>query len=445
MRSLIAMGLVCWSAVAAAAPPEYKLEIGGDLKPISIAPLTETMKDPEGLTLVVTCSGTTDCTKLFPSAEPRDDGKSVINTLSLRGKPDATKEHAVFRVPANVKFHLTYHDGQNNNRLYNLALDDGTPREPNGPTAKDVTPIGGTVSALARVQCDASGSTPAANEVFATPLGSLLSAPPPHFSESQSLVVTVVGEPRLLDTLQVRRKSAIRSVSVRVLGDDQAREAVLDTQAEKSPEPPKCAAKSFVVSDFDSGTGEVEIRAQTASGVTALGTFQILVDPTYLGMFSIGAGWTPILDTSFGVAMRDGTQVIVQKEQGSRRLSYLFLFTPFLWDGLDRDVRVPMTARNFYKHFNPSVGFLVNDPLNNALLGVTFDFQSCVLVTGGGLFSHVQELDGVKVGDVFAGAASELPTHKRWKVDWFVGVSVDLRVGVKLLRAVLGTASGDGS
>jgi hypothetical protein len=85
---------------------------------------------------------------------------------------------------------------------------------------------------------------------------------------------------------------------------------------------------------------------------------------------------------------------------------------------------------------------VLNDPLNNVLLGATLDLQSAVLVTGGALFSHVKELDGVKVGDPFAGATSDLPTHGRWKRDWFIGVSVDLRVGVKLLRTVLGTAGG---
>jgi hypothetical protein len=194
--------------------------------------------------------------------------------------------------------------------------------------------------------------------------------------------------------------------------------------------------------NFGPGTGEVEIVATIDANPVTLGSFQILVDPVYLGMFSTGALSTPLVFPDFTVAMRDGQQVVVASEVGSRRIAYMFLFTPFVWDGLERDVRRPMLNRKFYEWVNPSVGFVLNDPLNHALFGATLDLQSTMLVTGGVIFSHVRELDGLKVGDAFAGTAADLPTSKRWKRDWFIGVSVDVRVGVKLLRAVLGTAGG---
>src|SRR5678815_3109915 len=127
--------------------------------------------------------------------------------------------------------------------------------------------------------------------------------------------------------------------------------------------------------------------------------------------FSIGAIWTPLVLPDFGVATRGGQQVIVASEAGDRRMAYALLFTPFLWNGLERDVRRPFSAARIYESLNPSVGFVLDDPLSNVLIGATFDLQSTVLVTGGAIFSHVRELDGVKLGDAFAGEASALPTH----------------------------------
>jgi hypothetical protein len=227
--------------------------------------------------------------------------------------------------------------------------------------------------------------------------------------------VTVVGDVQLVDTLDVRRKSSIRVVTGNILGEDAA--ARLDLHDERRAPDAPCKTRSFTVGDFEAGTGEVEIRASAGTDPVVLGSFQLLVDPVYLGMFSIGAMWTPLLSPDFGVATRNGQQVVTTSEAGDRRLAYAFLFTPFLWEGLERNVRRPMSDSPFYYHINPSAGFLLNDPLNNALLGVTVDLQSAVLFTGGALFSHVKELDGVKPGDEFVGAAADLPTHKRWKID----------------------------
>lgn len=346
-------------------------------------------------------------------------------------------------VPSNSTFTLIYKhkvgDNDKSTVLFTLNIA-GNPAPAPGPVGTGGGSAG-SLFKLATTQCQRIEMAPGPHEVFVTPLGTTLTPLPSYFSEADTITVTVVADVHLIYSLQVRRKSSIRVVTGRILGEDQQLPK-LDQQAETVAATAPCISRSFTVTNFAPGTGEVEIVATTDANPVTLGSFQILVDPVYLGMFSIGALWTPLVSPDFAVATRDGQQVIVASESGNRRMEYMFLFTPFVWDHLERDVRRPMSDRKFYEWVNPSVGFVLNDPLNNVLVGATLDLQSAVLVTGGAIFSHVRELDGVKVGDPFPSAASSLPIQRHWKNDWFLGVSVDLRVGVKLLRAVLGTASG---
>lgn len=445
MKSGVATGLLVLAlhVSAAAAPKTVTLALDGTAAaPTTKAGdgLTSTMQETEGLKLTVTCGANLDCTKvkLSSAAVPPSPAPQ-----SAKADAAATKEAVTFAIPAEpAKISVLY----DNKPLYTIALSTGAAPTGTGSTtdtpAPAPTPTPTLLSELLATRCSISERTVANNEVVVTPRGTLLSPPPSRFSESDTLTVTVIGDDRLVNALSVKRKSSLRTVSQKILGEDIAiprAELVRHTQRE-----PACIARSFHVGDFAPGAGEVELSAQLGTESAVLGSFQILIDPVYAGMFSIGAAWTPILAPEFGVALRDGQQVITQSETGDRRLAYAFLFTPFLWEGLERNPRRPFDGKRFWHHINPSVGFLLNDPIDNVLVGATLDIQSTILFTYGSLFSRVTRLDGATVGQPFEGAASDIPTTKSWKHRWFVGISVDLRVGVKLLRAVLGTASGGG-
>ncbi|TMQ27224.1 MAG: hypothetical protein E6J90_03005 [Deltaproteobacteria bacterium] len=397
-----------------------------------------TVKDvpaPDGLNLSVACTSPLDCQKLvFDFRQNGQPGQPPMSSVTLTS--------ITYNLPTNARFVLVYkHKVNGADRSVTLfTLNVGVTPSP-GPTDTGGGATAGSLYKLATTQCQRIEMAPGPREVFVTPLGTTLTLLPSYFSEADTLTVTVVADVHLIYSLQVRRKSAIRMVTGRILGEDQQLPR-LDRQAETAAAKAPCTTRSFTVTNFAPGAGEIEIVASIDANPVTLGSFQLLVDPVYQGMFSIGALWTPLLSPDFNVATRNGQQVIVASETGDRRMAYMFLFTPFVWDGLERDVRRPMLQRKYYEWVNPSVGFVLNDPLNHVLLGATVDLQSALLITGGAIFSHVRELDGVKVGDPFAGAASDLPVQRHWKSDWFLGVSVDVRVGVKLLRAVLGTAGG---
>ncbi|MBC7975997.1 MAG: hypothetical protein H7138_13580 [Myxococcales bacterium] len=419
--------VVVSGGVATAAPTEVAAEIAGpeDRPTAKLSGGQTQMAAPEGVHLTLTCQAPIDCTKLKLSASQQDR-----LTEPPKPEPGAKATLAAYSLPAGSKVVVGY----GATTLFTLNLT-ATGRAHTG----DGT--GASLFQLAVTRCQRLELTPGTREVFITPLGTPLTPLPAYFSEADTLKVTVVGDAHLLDRLQVRRRSSIRTVTGRILGEDHTL-PTLDPQARAALAEAPCAVASFSVSSFAPGAGEVEVVAIEGSDVVVLGSFQLVVDPVYLGMFSIGAIWTPLVSPEFGVATRGDQPVIVASEAGDRRMAYALLFTPFLWNGLERNVRRPFAAARFYESLNPSVGFVLDDPLNNVLIGATFDLQSTVLVTAGAIFSHVRALDGVNLGDAFAREASALPTHKRWKRDWFIGVSIDLRAGVKLLRAVLGTAGG---
>jgi hypothetical protein len=384
--------------------------------------LQSKMNEAEGFILQVTCTEQTDCTKVtvarkLDDANPMDPAEPV---------GASTKTAASFTIPKDAAFFEV--------KYGSTSLFQGSINVP----PSDDTAAG--LAKLATTVCQKMSFAPQHNEVMVTPLGGLLTPMPQFFSENDALTVTVVGDKKLVKSplLSVKRTSAARVVTaVKVLGDDVSLNGI-HLQAEVG----SCDKQSFELSSFAAGQGDVEIDI-TDTKTTKLGAFQLAVDATYAGMFSIGALWTPLISPGFDVGTRNGGQVITQTEQGNRRLAYTVSFTPFLWEGLNRDVLRPMDWAHFYYHINPSVGFVLNDPANNLYFGATFDVQSTILFTSGLLYSHVTELDGVHVGDAFTGTAAQIPTHKVWHHDWFIGVSVDARIGVKLLRTVLGTAVGN--
>ncbi|MBZ0231479.1 MAG: hypothetical protein K8M05_03955 [Deltaproteobacteria bacterium] len=260
---------------------------------------------------------------------------------------------------------------------------------------------------------------------------------PQGFDENDGLRVVVYADIRLLPVLKVTRKSAFRDfIGTNILGDSIP--IPQDLMERHSAADAKCDTRVFVLRDFAAGRAVVQITAASGETAIEIGEFDFSVRPLYSGMFSVGAVWTPLVDANFDVAMRQGQSVIVATEAGRRRMAYVFLYTPFLWDRLERDIR--KSRKGWHEYVNPSVGFVLDDPLNNVLVGASVDFSAALSVTAGAYFSHVKRLDGVAVGDAFDGTVDDLPVQRTWERDWFFGVTVDLRAATSVLRTVLGTA-----
>jgi hypothetical protein len=271
--------------------------------------------------------------------------------------------------------------------------------------------------------------------VRVSPTGAILSAPAENMDENDQMIVHVLADPRLASRLEVKRKSPIRTVgSFNIVG---AGTQITRRQSGRLPSQfPPCQDFKFVLRDFASGTGEVEISILDDQGNKKLtNSFDFIVHKLYHGMFSFGALRSDVSDKAFSLAPQGDKKIIVVSEDGGEDTFYSVLFTPFVWGA--RDIEKEPLA--FYHRLNPSFGITLDNYSDNALVGVSLDLGAFVF-TGGLHYARVKDLSaesGLKPGDPFEGEATEIPTTKTWERGVFFGVSIDLRAAAQLLQTVV--------
>ena len=253
-----------------------------------------------------------------------------------------------------------------------------------------------------------------------------------NVSEDDSVTVEVVAEPELLPFIRVTRKSPTRVVGgTSILGADLTI-PVMSRQAAG------CAAKVFTLSDFAPGTGVIEVEAMTSAGPLTLGRLEFPVNRLYTGMFSLGPFWTSAVDANYGLVWNGSSQIVSAREKGKQRMLYALFYTPFVWGKRDIEIHVPLHHR-----LNPTLGLVLNDVANNALVGISADFFDGFVVTFGGHLARVSTLDpssGLAEGAEFTGDPSRFSTAQHWIFRPFVAISVDLRAAVQFLKAAISSA-----
>lgn len=296
------------------------------------------------------------------------------------------------------------------------------------------------------------GSTPvlakerAEAQVYVTPLGIVLAGALDELDENDSLRVWVVGHPELLPLLTVKRASEFGVAGqIRIIGEEieGVRGLIRERQAERQPVP--CGRRDFLIRDFAPGRGVVQISARlSATEDTQLGTFDFNVHPLYSGMFTLGGAWSDLLDPDFRVvASGEGEEMIIlPAQEGEDELQYALFYTPFVWGQRDLEKAVRWLHR-----LNPTLGIVLDDISDNALVGVTLDLPHGFALTWGYHFRRVTTLSpdsGLEPGDVFVPPEEgvfDLPTAKEWQDETFYAFSVDLRAFSKLLISAVGGGS----
>ena len=319
---------------------------------------------------------------------------------------------------------------------------DRAPAEPPAATQDPPVPAGRVVDFL-KVSCNERNTTgwkklePIAEDkstgVIVSATGDVLSDRAlENVSEDDSVTVEVVAEPELLPFIRVTRKSPTRVVGgTSILGADLTI-PVMSRQAAG------CAAKVFTLSDFAPGTGVIEVEAMTSAGPLTLGRLEFPVNRLYTGMFSLGPFWTSAVDPNYGLVWNGSSQIVSAREKGKQRMLYALFYTPFVWGKRDIEIHVPLHHR-----LNPTLGLVLNDVANNALVGISADFFDGFVVTFGGHLARVSALDpssGLTEGAEFTGDPSRFSTAQHWIFRPFVAISVDLRAAVQFLKAAISSA-----
>lgn len=393
---------------------------------------------------LVTCKAI-DCTQLTARAVPAGGGMRPVAK-----EPGSTAGAAVFvlnvaLLNAQQSGTLEFHLGS---RIAAVALTRGAQATPQGGTQQaqpaDTVPrdIGGEVKlgtllttdcrpALARYE---SSDLYAADSDWAqfvvTPLGNVIHRPGDLVDENDRVRVVVVGDQRLLSRLVITRKSAFRTPgAINFLG--QGTDLGFNFKGAAA-----CDSAAFVLGDFAPGQGQVQIASVNADGSqTNTGTFDFGVHTLYSGALSLGGFRTALRNPTFGVSAVGADTVLTRTEDGTPRVLYVLSYTHFVWG--KRDVE---KAEPWYQHVNPMVGVVLSDIKNNAVAGVSVDLADGFYLQGGAHAGRVTRLDprsGLELGDRFTQPTNTIPVVREWDVDWFVGVSVDVRASAELLRTAL--------
>jgi hypothetical protein len=390
--------------------------------------------DATGTTVTVTCKDATKCTDVTAAQV------TGASSVPLATQATATATSVVFlldpkKLAKGTRLQLSLANAVVADAELTIAGDAKPVTSAATVPVKDLVATSCPIS-LATVDVAAYDAAADLARMVVTPVGNLLSASPQNIDENDAVQITVIADDRLLPLLHVVRKSAIREAgNLSIVGGDVNVPPELIVR-HAAGAPPSCGKRTFTLRDFAPGKGEVEIRALVGADEVILGGLEFVVDRLYSGMFSLGAMWTHQIDPSFKLTPGAGGNTIAASEHGSGQVLYTLFYTPFVHGR--RDIEKPQDWIA-WDRVNPSVGLVLNDPLEHAIVGISYDLDYGIVFTAGLHVGHVHKLDGVMVGAAFGGTVDQISVDRTWETTYFVGVSIDLRAAVQMLKAALVT------
>lgn len=169
----------------------------------------------------------------------------------------------------------------------------------------------------------------------------------------------------------------------------------------------------------------------------ATGSFVLQQYPRYRATFQLGILFSKLNKADYGL-MDDGTgqQIIYNKLYADTDPHYSFSVIiysfPRYIQGLfsskyhfeGRDI---VNERGFIDRIGLVIGASTTAPLDRFYLGLSFELFYGINVIGAYEFAKLDELAGLKEGDIFSGEASAIPTSSTWKSKFVFGFSFDLR------------------
>jgi len=264
-------------------------------------------------------------------------------------------------------------------------------------------------------------------------IGNIWAYPEDQIDENDDVEVVVIAPEDLLPKIRVRRTSTTRVVGgITIIGDQLFRQAA-EVRSQR------CGTLKVVLSDFAPGEGTVQIALIEQDKEIPTGTVSFSVAPLYDGYLSYAAVYTDATARTFKLAPSPDGNIIVPGEatqHGDREIRFAVFYTPFVW-GKREIVKGPDA---WYHRINPTFGITISELAEHFLYGASFDFGG--FTVAGGLHSARQTIlspdSGLQIGDVFAGAATAIPTATDWTHKGFVAAGVDLRAAVTLFKSALG-------
>lgn len=263
-------------------------------------------------------------------------------------------------------------------------------------------------------------------ELYFGPTGERVSSMPPNIDANDDIVFFLIAPASKIDNYQVQVTSGSYDPSFLNL--------YLGAEVPKavSQSVETCERRRFDLGRFTTPTVTVDIKyAEGEDKWTKIHTLRI--NPLYHGTVRVGLVKSQLVDREYGL---DQNMKIFEKDSGSSEGLLFVEYVPFMFSRGGRDLlKRPTFAQRISL---PVIGVGLNNPGENFFVGIEVDLARGLSLAAGAHYGKVTRLaDDLAPGDMFTGAAEDIPLTSDWETELYVGVSIDLLIFSKAFKGLL--------
>lgn len=202
--------------------------------------------------------------------------------------------------------------------------------------------------------------------------------------------------------------------------DDKRTNAVLVT----SPNAFACESDSPVLS----------VTVTQPDGTPSTKTTPLTLYSRTTATVNVGVLYTRLIDHDYALLTTGGQTVITDKSPQTRGPKYVATlvvqaFPRYLenmsFHGPVYPGRDMLHDNEFADRVGLAVSFGLQDPAKRFGLGLSYEIANGINLVGIHEWVNRSTLNGVKVGDAFTGAATDIPTRNEWAKGWAIGLTFD--------------------
>jgi hypothetical protein len=151
----------------------------------------------------------------------------------------------------------------------------------------------------------------------------------------------------------------------------------------------------------------------------------------YTATIHLGVLNSKLRNADYGLRTSGGTSTLVNRETEERGPEYTAMVViqalpRYFQSGLAYPGRDLLHDNATLDRVGLVLGFGIKEPAKRFGLGLSYEMTRGVNLVAVHEWFKRDELDGVRVGDTFAGAAADIPLRKTWSKGWSIGLTIDL-------------------
>jgi hypothetical protein len=175
----------------------------------------------------------------------------------------------------------------------------------------------------------------------------------------------------------------------------------------------------------------VAVTVIDAKGVETSKSSTLSLYDRYTAVIHLGVLNSKLRNADYGLRASGGASTLVNKEADDRGPEYTALVViqalpRYFQSGLSYPGRDLLHDNETLDRVGLVMGFGIKEPAKRFGLGLSYELTRGVNVVAVHEWFRRDQLDGLRVGDTFSGAAADIPLRKTWSKGWAFGLSIDL-------------------